>query len=150
MSIENKQTIDVTLLLEHVTQFRAAFESVLKSNEHPYFKNFPTATCGNTSYLLKEYLDRLGYPNVVVITGSVEELEELESYRSHAWIEVGGFLADITADQFGEPPVIVTQSSMFHRQFTCRKIKKYGLRDLKPNEDLMWLFEKTLAEMTVN
>ena len=28
-------------------------------------------------------------------------------WESHAWVEAGGYIVDVTADQFGAPPVIV-------------------------------------------
>ena len=39
--------------------------------------------------------------------------------QSHAWLEVGGFLIDITADQFCDrhEPVIVTLDRSWHDQF---------------------------------
>ncbi|MFK3964755.1 hypothetical protein ACI2KT_14255 [Ensifer adhaerens] len=30
-----------------------------------------------------------------------------KSWQSHAWVECGDFIVDITADQFGAPPVLV-------------------------------------------
>ena len=32
-------------------------------------------------------------------------------WEGHAWVEANGFVIDITADQFGHPPIIVTPAS---------------------------------------
>ena len=37
-------------------------------------------------------------------------------WSSHAWLEVGGILVDVTADQFGRPPVIVAERSRWHER----------------------------------
>jgi hypothetical protein len=37
---------------------------------------------------------------------------------SHAWLQVEDIIVDITADQFGEPPVIVTTNTKWHEGWT--------------------------------
>jgi hypothetical protein len=38
-------------------------------------------------------------------------------HQSHAWLEVEGIVIDITADQIGLPPVIVSEDSQWHSEW---------------------------------
>lgn len=68
-------------------------------------------TCVRSSLLLLKALEwwgvratlRSGHPHNNRRYG----LLTVKGWVSHAWVEADGFVADITADQFGHPPVVV-------------------------------------------
>lgn len=147
------------VMYDLVSQFRHAIDlSVRKAcfQEDLCFKSFPRACCGDTCYLLAEYL--LGY--------NIETVYVCGTHRgqSHAWLVLkdsrvhtpqkklysipkdiaellrqygenvpqgeqidiskyaevdikNGIILDITSDQFGEVPVYVGLSDVFHKKF---------------------------------
>lgn len=75
---------------------------------------FPRGQCDFTSEFLASYLTELGFGESELVAGERQGLEH------HAWLERGGIILDITADQFvgeGRPPVIVTTDRGWHAQF---------------------------------
>ncbi len=60
-------------------------------------------------------------------------------WESHAWVEAGGFLIDITADQFGDAPVIVLP--VHDRRYAAGKgstaLPAPGSRSVKA-ADIVW------------
>jgi hypothetical protein len=80
-----------------------------------------TNTCGRSSLFLQRVLADHGC--VAVWANGVPRLNEGGPdlgpfgfftglrWESHAWVECDGFIVDVTADQFGAPPVIVTPAS---------------------------------------
>ena len=93
--------------------FRAAIDA---AGAEPWSKkhmSFPHGACGHTAELLGRYLiDRLkirpDYVNQIAY-------DEIGSWQhSHAWLEWNGLTIDISGDQFGWEPVIVTRTPIFH------------------------------------
>jgi hypothetical protein len=92
------------------TQFRSALDGIDRALwEHIHINNFPRGACGHCAELLARYLhDRFGViPDYVSHNldrgdGALED--------GHAWLELNGFLIDISGDQFGWPAVIVTRT----------------------------------------
>lgn len=76
------------------------------------FQNFPRGTCGPTSEILGRYLIGAGCPQ-----DQVRYVCGMKGGKSHAWLQVNGVIVDITADQFGEPPVIIARNSPWHATF---------------------------------
>lgn len=66
-------------------------------------------TCGRSSLFLKRVLKEHG-----IAAGGKPQgyfgFHAGQDWRSHAWVEAGSFIIDVTADQFGDEPVIVTTS----------------------------------------
>ncbi len=66
--------------------------------------------CGASSFALHDVLKRLGSPLPWRVVGG--RIKVLGRWRDHAWVEAHAgrrrLIADITADQFGLPPVIVS------------------------------------------
>ncbi|MFN3521429.1 MAG: hypothetical protein ACK4YQ_04220 [Phenylobacterium sp.] len=69
--------------------------------------------CGRSSLFLAQVLRRdlhldarwrSGAPREDAVCGFFDGVE----WRGHAWVECGGWLVDLTLDQFGGPPVLVT------------------------------------------
>lgn len=75
--------------------------------------SFPRGACGHAAEVLGHYLiDRLrirpDYVNQVAYGNTGGWV------GSHAWLEWNGLTIDITGDQFGWEPVIVTRIAKFH------------------------------------
>jgi len=104
-------------LTKVATRFRFLIEEADWSKLTIEFENFPVNSCGDVSILLAEYLIDSGYGTPIYVVG---ELVEHPRVLSHAWIELDGVVADITADGFdpNAPRVIVTEKSVWHNQFS--------------------------------
>jgi hypothetical protein len=78
------------------------------------FSAFPKDCCGHASVLLALYLRDEGFADVRYVYNG------RRSPDSHAWVEVGGIIVDITADQFTDNPnaVIVTEERSWHSRFS--------------------------------
>lgn len=95
-------------------EFKSALDSIDRAHwEAVYIESFPRGACGHCAELLALYLQRqLGItPDYVCKTfygpdGTRD--------TSHAWLEWNGLIIDISGDQFGWPPVIVTRVSPLH------------------------------------
>ena len=92
------------LVRGRLEQFAAAH-----SND-PAWARFPRGCGRGASELLGRYLIEHGHSNVRHVFGSINGL-------THAWVNVSGIIVDITADQYGLPPVIVTKRSQFHSEW---------------------------------
>jgi hypothetical protein len=74
------------------------------------FNKFPEGACGGAA-------DLLGYYFIEALGLDAEYLVGyLPNGDSHAWTLVDGIIVDITADQFGNEPVIVSQKSEWHEK----------------------------------
>jgi hypothetical protein len=79
-----------------------------KSKSNAVFNNFPRGACGGAVDIMGQYVIETFGLDTKYVTGY------LPDGSSHAWIVVNGIIVDITADQFGEDPVIVTRKSDWH------------------------------------
>jgi len=107
-------------MLRHVaTAFRAAIEAARAERVPGALPYFPDGACRMTSRLFAQYLfgrsdrDSFGRPQLVsgVLPGS-------EHAARHFWLEVDGAVVDLTADPFGEAPVVVGSPTAFHESLT--------------------------------
>ena len=96
--------------------FRGALEETV-SLRLPGLAKFPRAACGDASRLLAQYLRDRGLGDWEIVSGFRNDRSS-----SHAWLELGGLLVDITADQFedGAEPVTVSRSSDWHAAWPDR------------------------------
>lgn len=91
---------------------RSAISALDRSPLPVTWANFPHGSCDAATYVLAHFIqERLG----IVSTRAAGWLPHGRS-KSHAWLEVDGLIVDITADQFGLPPVIVAAASEWHSQ----------------------------------
>jgi hypothetical protein len=99
------------------TAFRRAIEeSDLRSEEG--FREFPRGACGDASLLLSEFLRGHGFTQIDYVEGWARTGPQ--AHGSHTWLEIGGTIVDITADQFPRrpaPPIIVTSDRSWHAHF---------------------------------
>jgi hypothetical protein len=77
---------------------RAGLEGMTPVQRGISFQNFPRGTCGPASELMgRIVLERLGIEGTYVCGSAHPSLRE---QQSHAWIEVGPYIVDLTHDQF--------------------------------------------------
>ncbi len=114
------------------TGFRQAIEQSDLSSEEG-MRNFPRGACGDASLLLSEFLRRHGFAPIDYVEGWARSGPQ--PHGSHAWLEIGGTIIDITADQFPRrpaPPVIVTTDRSWHAHFTEERRSEARLDRLDP------------------
>lgn len=75
--------------------FRSALDAADRSSWGIEFSAFPAGACGDTSLMLGEFLFERG-------CGSFEYISGFCDSGTHAWIEKGGLIVDITGDQFSD------------------------------------------------
>lgn len=83
-------------------------------------KRFPRECCNHACNLLGVFLAEQGFSNINRIYGG--RPVKTDGYGGHVWLEVEGFIVDITAYQFDEveTPVIVTAESEWHNRLNGR------------------------------
>lgn len=107
---------ELRVRLEHLaTDCRQRIEQAKpKFGNLPSLKDFPDGACGDASLLLAWHLREHGITEPITYVSS-------DRMPSHAWIEVEGWLVDITADQraWGNPPVWILPASQspFHQKY---------------------------------
>jgi hypothetical protein len=114
--------MDISRLLEIARQFRTVIEHIPVERRPIGMQQFPRGACGDASLLLGAYLADLGIEGFQYICGERGSMSD-DSWTSHAWLQLGECVIDITADQFADAPagVIVSESSEWHRQFETEK-----------------------------
>ena len=74
---------------------------------------FPRGACGHCSELLGCYLHEVYAVEAEYVACDLYTDDD-KWMSSHAWVEWNGLIIDISGDQFGWPPVIVSRTSPFH------------------------------------
>lgn len=102
--------------------FRRALDQLDWQRMPMGFHDFPLGTCGDISDILANYLQSRGIEEIEYVCGIFPD------GKTHAWLEVFGYIVDITADQFPDvsQSVIVTTVSPWHEQLTVKKRRKAG------------------------
>jgi hypothetical protein len=114
-----KKMARIDELRDLATSFRAAILATdpneVDAEVRFIVADFPKGVCGAICFLLGHYLRQNGFPEAEYVNGIRPSDRE-----SHAWIEIGSLIVDITGDQFTEisEPVIVTADSTWHRLFS--------------------------------
>jgi len=109
------------LVLEAAQAFRSGIEATQGAGIL-VLQNFPHGSCGDTSDLLAEYFMSLGFGDWTYVSGK-------SGSRHHAWLQQDSLIVDITADQFGATPVVVSYDAHSYEQFTERRTRKAGIED---------------------
>ncbi|RSC20992.1 hypothetical protein EFR00_00415 [Rhizobium sophoriradicis] len=93
-------------------RFRDAIEQAPADQLPVTMQNFPTGACGDATLLLGHYLKAQGLDAFDYVLGERDD-------HSHAWVQQGDIIIDITADQFAEidRPIIVTANPDWHNEF---------------------------------
>lgn len=102
-------------LLESATVFREALVACPKDGfskwQRERLQNFPKQACELASLLLAHYLRDQGFTSIQSVFGYLND--ERDKDKSHVWLEVDGFIVDITPNQFPGivDPIIVSESA---------------------------------------
>lgn len=106
--------------------FRNAIEATPKNKLPITFSNFPRGACGDATPLLGTFLIAHGFEPFDYMLGERRS-------SSHAWLQRGNLVVDVTADQFADcdTSVIVSGDSAWHRQFDGKRqhIADYRIYD---------------------
>lgn len=123
---------------EDIYEICRHFRTVLEHTESlPDYKGtFPQGWCGSTSRALGAYLIESGY-------GPIEYVHGFRRHLSHAWLEIGSLIIDITADQFGDfsEKVFVSEDRTFHDTFSDVERRSARLEDALeyPASWILWI-----------
>lgn len=96
---------------------RGGLEAMTARERGLGFASFPHGTCGPVSELMgRIVLERTGHEGIYVCGDGHPALRR---QQSHAWLEVGGFIVDLTYDQFEAtgPSGWVLENSTWHAMF---------------------------------
>jgi len=96
------------------TAARAVMEECRSDPGEFIFQKFPRRACGATCELLGRYF-------IEILGVDARYVAASRAGRTHAWLAVGDIIIDITADQFGQAPVIVTRESAWHAEWDAEK-----------------------------
>lgn len=104
-----------------VAEFRSSLKQLVE--EGYWFgisitKEFPHASCDDSSLLLAAYLSEQGYPGAVRVHG--RNGGRKSELGSHVWLDLSGTLIDITGSQFedyDQPEILIAQSDPFLSTF---------------------------------
>jgi hypothetical protein len=93
------------------TAFRRAIEALTPLERPGSFLDFPYGSCRSASLLLGVFLRERGSQVMVISAG-----RSGRHWGTHAWLEVGTTVIDITSDQFSchNARVIVSTGSLWH------------------------------------
>jgi hypothetical protein len=100
-------------ITEAVLGFRAAIDAAGQQLWANQGLAFPRGACGHAAELLGQYLiQKFDIAPEYVNQWAYDDIGGWTD--SHAWLEWNGLTIDITGDQFGWDPVIVTREPTFH------------------------------------
>lgn len=111
--------MDLPKLLDVATEFRQGIEAIPAQLLPIGLQGFPRGACGDASLLLGARLTDLGIEGFKYVCG--ERVSKSNNTRtSHAWLQSGTCVIDITGDQFPDAPapVVVADPSEWHANFT--------------------------------
>ncbi|NEH85300.1 hypothetical protein HA464_14330 [Rhizobium leguminosarum bv. trifolii] len=100
-------------LIEHCERFRSLIVACDPETLFVTLQTFPHGACGDASLLLARYLAERGHGEFRYMLGERDN-------RSHAWLQRGSLIVDITADQFADcplGPVYVGEDTGWHDVF---------------------------------
>jgi hypothetical protein len=106
-------------LLAMARRFRKGIELIQPSQRPICMQSFPCGACGDTSLLFGAYLVDHGMHGFLYVSGDRGSKND-NSWTSHAWLQKGQLVIDLTADQFPDAPtdVIVAEPSKWHKTFS--------------------------------
>jgi hypothetical protein len=129
---------DIKMLCE---EFRCAMEMLSPDSFSKGLSigsaKFPAGCCGDTAELLGSYLEDNGLKDCFYVSG--EAGGGNSEIKTHAWIEQGDLVIDITADQFqvmGEqfPSVYIGPKTQWYLSFDISKKHPAHISNKKAND----------------
>jgi len=105
-------------IAELARAFRAAIEAVPVKQRPIGMQDFPRGACGDASLLLGAYFNDKRVPGFEYVCGE-RGCKSDNTWTTHAWLQRGACIVDITAGQFQDAPepVIVANPSLWHACF---------------------------------
>jgi hypothetical protein len=96
---------------------RTALERAAPMRLPVTLRGFPKGACGDSELLVAKLLEGHGHPPFDYMLGSRDGW-------SHAWLQQGDLIVDITGDQFVDhaPAVTVTRGSAWHAAFNGQRL----------------------------
>ena len=93
-------------------------------------QDFPHGACGWSSLLLGAVLKDKGHNGFIYVCGERPSHDPSKT-TSHAWLERGSLIIDITADQFSDSItlVVVTHESQWHTKFERERTEPSDFRE---------------------
>lgn len=73
-----------------------------------YFSRFPDNCCDSTTLICLLHFSRCGFSDLHHLRA------EVSKNVKHVWLRIGEVTVDLTADQFGQLPVVVSLNSPWH------------------------------------
>ncbi|MGE1612346.1 hypothetical protein [Pseudomonas monteilii] len=121
-----------------VAEFRLALKQLVE--EGYWFgisitKEFPHASCDDSSLLLAAYLSEQGYAGALRVHG--QHGGKKRELDSHVWLDLNGTLIDITGSQFedyDQPEILIAQSDPFLATFKPERERR--IADFRETEHL--------------
>lgn len=109
---------------------RAAILAVPTEERPIVLQDFPHGACGWSSLLLGAILKDRGHTGFIYVCGERPSLDPSKT-SSHAWLERGSLIIDITADQFPDSPapIVVSLNSQWHATFEREHIEPSDFRE---------------------
>lgn len=106
----------ISELFQLTTRFHNGVVAVPMEFRAKHMKRYPVGSCGDASLLLGAYLVDQGVEGFLYICGKYGEHNGL----THAWLQRGNCVVDITASQFldAPSPIVVASPSPWHSRFT--------------------------------
>lgn len=104
---------------------------------------YPRGACSDASMLLGAFLADCGFIDFDYVSGHRGNMED-NSWSSHAWLQAGEMVIDITAGQFEDAPeqVIVALPSSWHQQFEVVQREQYDFRSFSKSPYLIELYSR--------
>ncbi len=101
------------------SRFRTAVEAVPVQLRPIGLQEFPHGSCGDACLLLGAHFVDLGIEGFNYICGERGSRDD-NTWTTHAWLQRGSCVVDITADQFthAPSPVVVADPSPWHVTFS--------------------------------
>lgn len=112
-----KQTATVHALARDL---RDAIVALPVAERHYGLAGFPRGACGDACLLLGALLVDAGIGGFGYVCGE-RGVRIDNTWTSHAWLQRGALIVDITADQCEDAPreIVVAENSAWHAQFEC-------------------------------
>lgn len=101
-------------ILAAAVEFRQAIDAAGPMPWRAKYIEFPRGSCDHAAELLAYHLRKRFGITPDYISQTIYRDEVGGWHGGHAWLEWSGLTIDVSGDQFGWPPVIVTRDPPFH------------------------------------
>lgn len=83
--------------------------------------DYPRACCGTVAEALALFLEERFSLETYVVRATAYQPE----IRTHAWVQVARVNIDVTGDQNGEPPVVVSSDPIWRQEYPDQRIERH-------------------------